>query len=101
MAGAIGGGVITACTMGLCPVVAVSWLTGLIGFLVVPIAMIEIAAGAAGLALKKEYIWAQRLTTHASMAGLLAGSVTSAIGGAVDYFLLNAPEVQEWEATPD
>lgn len=76
-------------------------MTGLLGFLVVPLAMVEIAAGAVGLALKKQYVWAQRLTTFASMAGLLAGSVTSIIGGAVVFFLLNAPEVKEWESTPD
>lgn len=96
--GNVGGALITRCTMGMCPVSLVSWLTGFLGCLVIPIAAVEIAAGVAGLATKKEHVWAQRIATFVGMGGILAGSVTSAIGGGIAFFLLNHADVKAWES---
>lgn len=76
------------CTLGMCPI------GGFLGFLVIPIGMLEIASGIVGLTNPKGGGVLMKIAAFVGMGGILLGSVSSCVGGVIALLQLQDPEVK-------
>ena len=75
-------------------------LCGMLGFLVIPIALLELGSGIYGMTNPKAAGGMMKIVSFIQMGGLLTGSLTSAIGGVVAYMQLADPEVTAYLTGP-
>ena len=90
--GCFGGACLTL-TMGLCPVGYCSWA---LGFLIIPVGILEVAGGILGLTNPKSAGTIMKIASFVGMGALLAGSITSAVGGIVAFLQLGDPDVRAY-----
>jgi hypothetical protein len=82
------------CTLGMCPI------GGLLGLLVVPLAILEIISGIVGLTNPKSAGMIMKITSFLSMGGILLGSISSLVAGVIVFMQLSNPEVKAYLEGP-
>jgi hypothetical protein len=92
MVGLCAGSALTSPCMciGLPPIGA---MCGMLGFAVIPIGVFELIAGIVGLTNPKTGATVLKISSIFGIAGLLVGSVTSALAGVITLIMMRDPEV--------
>jgi hypothetical protein len=91
--GTIGGSLLLAITCGLCPVGYLAWL---IPFLLLPVAIVELAVGIIGLASPDSIKGVIRFVPYLQIPCLLLGDLISPIVAGVSLVMLNDPQAKAY-----
>lgn len=93
----VGGGLGTFCLHTLmCPVGMFGWACGAWGLLLLPIGVLEIVAGAAGLVAPDGAALPMRAATWAELFSVLCGGIASGVVGVLALSALRDDEVVAW-----
>lgn len=98
--GALCGTVLMVVTFGLCPVGYLVGCLGYLGFLAVPLGVIEIIAGILGMTNPKSGGTMMKITAILEIVGILIGALPGAVAGGLVLMFLSDDQVKAYlEAT--
>lgn len=86
---AVAGSLVWMCTMGLCPV----FLCGVVGFLLIPVGILEVLSGVLILTNNPSALKVQRIVSIIQKVSILVGGIGSIIASFVVDGMINDPEV--------
>jgi hypothetical protein len=101
LGGAVCGSVLMVVTLGLCPVGYFVGCLGYLGFLAVPLGIVEIIAGILGLTNPKSGGTMMKITAILEIAGLLIGALPGAVAGGLVLMFLSDDQVKAYLAAPE